>query len=249
MRVMFNYFTWARCGDTTKNCTGPCHLDDGNLVGVGHRDFSGGYHQSSDLRKWPWGLNLGLMGLVQFGGLQKPYWDQGSIAEEVRWGCDYYQKIVRDDGGMFDSVFIPIHWGPRDYYPSDPPAPALWNNIRHQAMAAEYFKDRDAAYAAKCRQTAERVWRYMTSDKRPKGKYVPPAMPPLGHEALNHHLLRLLRRLRPGSRASRERGLGAASHHRKQGLSGGRGAFGLPVGHATGRRNRWPLVSRLLGGT
>ena len=43
MRSLFNYFTWARCGDTTKNCTGPCHLDDGNLVGVGHRDFSGGY--------------------------------------------------------------------------------------------------------------------------------------------------------------------------------------------------------------
>ena len=179
MRSLFNYFTWARCGDTTKNCTGPCHLDDGNLVGVGHRDFSGGYHQSSDLRKLPWGLNLGLMGLVKFGGLQQPHWDKGSIAEEVRWGCDYYQKIVRDDGGMFDSISIPLGWGPRDYYPSDPPAPALWNNIRHQAMAAEYFKDRDAAYAAKCRQTAERVWRYMTSDKRPKGKYVAPALPQL----------------------------------------------------------------------
>jgi hypothetical protein len=185
MRSLFNYFTWARCGDTTKNCTGPCHLDDGNLVGVGHRDFSGGYHQSSDLRKWPWGLNLGLMGLVQFGGSQKPYWDQGSIAEEVRWGCDYYQKIVRGDGGMFDSVFIPLGAGPRDYYPSDPPAPALWNNIRHQAMAAEYFKDRDAAYAAKCRQTAERVWRYMNSDKRPKGKHVTPAIPPRGHNDYN----------------------------------------------------------------
>jgi len=186
MRSLFNYFTWARCGDTTKNCTGPCHLDDGNLVGVGHRDLAGGYHQSSDQRKWAWGLNLGLMGLVQFGGLQKPYWDQGAIAEEVRWGCDYYQKIVRDDGGMFDSVFIPLGAGPRDYYPSDPPAPALWNNIRHQAMAAEYFKDRDGAYAAKCRQTAERVWRYMTSDNRPKGKYVAPAIPPLGHGGLNN---------------------------------------------------------------
>ena len=179
MRSLFNYFTWARCGDTTKNCTGPCHLDDGNLVGVGHRDFSGGYHQSSDLRKLPWGLNLGLMGLVKFGGLQQPHWDKGSIAEEVRWGCDYYQKLVRDDGGMFDSISIPLGWGPRDYYPSDPPAPALWNNIRHQAMAAEYFKDRDAAYAAKCRQTAESLWRYMTSDKRPKGKYVAPALPQL----------------------------------------------------------------------
>jgi hypothetical protein len=185
MRSLFNYFTWARCGNTTKNCTGPCHLDDGNLVGVGHRDFSGGYHQSSDQRKWAWGLNLGLMGLVQFGGLQKPYWDQGSVAEEVRWGCDYYQKIVRDDGGMFDSVFIPLGAGPRDYYPTDPPAPALWNNIRHQSMAAEYFKDRDAAYAAKCRQTAERVWHYMTSDKRPKGKHVTPAIPPLGHNDYN----------------------------------------------------------------
>lgn len=183
MRSLFNYFTWARCGDTTKNCIGPCHLDDGNLMGVGHRDFSGGYHQSSDLRKLHWGLNLGLMGLVEFGGLQKPHWDNGSIAEEVRWGCDYYQKIVRDDGGMFDSVFIPLGWGPRDYYNSDPPAPALWNNIRHQAMASEYFKDRDKVYAAKCRQTAEHVWRYMTSDKRPKGKYVATAVPPLGNWA------------------------------------------------------------------
>jgi hypothetical protein len=120
--------------------------------------------------------------LVKFGGLQQPHWDQGSIAEEVRWGCDYYQKIVRDDGGMFDSVFIPLGWGPRDYYRSDPPAPALWNNIRHQAMAAEYFNVRDAAYAAKCRQTAERVWRYMVSDKRPKGLYKPEAVPPRGME-------------------------------------------------------------------
>jgi hypothetical protein len=185
MRSLFNFFTWARCGDTTKNSDGPCHLDDGNLVGVGHHDFSGGYHQSSDQRKWPWGLNLGLMGMVQFGGLQKPHWDQGSIAEEVRWGCDYYHKLVRADGGMFDSVFIPLGSGPRDYYPSDPPAPALWNNIRHQAMAAEYFKERDTAYAAKCRQTAERVWRYMTSEKRPKGKHVTPAIPPLGHNDYN----------------------------------------------------------------
>ena len=185
MRSLFNFFTWARCGDTTKNSTGPCHLDDGNLVGVGHHDFSGGYHQSSDQRKWPWGLNLGLMGKVQFGNLQKPHWDNGSIAEEVRWGCDYYHKLVRPDGGMFNTVSIPLGAGPRDYYPSDPPAPALWNNIRHQAMAAEYLKDRDVPYAAKCRQTAERVWRYMTSDKRPKGKHETPAIPPLGHNDYN----------------------------------------------------------------
>ncbi len=184
-RIMFNYFSFVRCGDTTgKSCTGPCHLDDGFLVGSGHRDFSGGYHQSSDLRKWPWGLNLGLIGLVQFGAIQKPFWDRGCITEEVRWGCDYYQKLLRSDGGMYDCVFIPIHWGSRDYYPTDPPAPALWNTILHQALAADYFKDKDADYAAKCRQTAENIWKYMILGKRPQGTYNPPAMPPLGHEAL-----------------------------------------------------------------
>lgn len=185
MRMIFNYFTLARCGDTTgKSITGPCHLDDGNLVGVGHRDFSGGYHQSCDLRKWAHLEVKGLQGVLNFGQLQTPHWDKGTIDEEVRWGSDYYRKLVREDGGMFDSVFIPIHWGPRDYYVSDPPAPALWDNVRHQAQAAAYFQKRDAAYADKCRQTAERVWRYMSSDKRPPGRYQPPAMPPLAHHWL-----------------------------------------------------------------
>jgi hypothetical protein len=185
MRIMFNYFSLVRCGDTTgKSCTGPCHLDDGLLVGSGHRDFSGGYHQSSDLRKWSWGLNLGLIGLVQFSTIQKPVWDKGCITEEVRWGCDYYQKLVRSDGGMYDCVFIPIHWGSRDYYPTDPPAPALWNTILHLALAAEYFRDKDTDYAVKCRQVAESIWKYMISEKRAKGPYKPPAIPPLGHEAL-----------------------------------------------------------------
>ena len=185
MRLVFNYFTLARCGDTKrKSITGPCHLDDGNLVGVGHRDFSGGYHQSCDLRKWAVLEVKGLLGVLNFGQLQTPHWDKGTVAEEVRWGCDYYRKLVREDGGMFDSVFIPIHWGPRDYYASDPPAPALWDNVRYQAQAAAYFQKRDAAYADKCRQTAERVWHYMSSDKRPAGRYQPPAMPPLGHQWL-----------------------------------------------------------------
>ena len=102
----------------------------------------------------------------------------------MRWGCDYYRKLVREDGGMFDSVFIPLGWGARDYYPTDPPIPALWDTVRHQAQAAAYFQTRDAAYAAKCQQTAERVWRYMTSERRPKARYQPPAIPPRGHEAL-----------------------------------------------------------------
>jgi hypothetical protein len=185
LRVVFGYFPAARCGNTTTGWAGPCHRDDGKLAPAGeHRDFAGGYHQSSDLRKWAAFEMLGVMGLLEFAQGQAPVWDNGAIAEEVRWGCDYFQKLVRDDGGMYDSVFIPIWWGPRDYYASDPPPPALWNMIRYQATAAGYFANKDASYGAKCRQTAERVWSYMNSDKRPRGLYRPPAMPPLGHGPL-----------------------------------------------------------------
>jgi hypothetical protein len=183
MRVIFGYFPMARCGDTTKGWAGPCHLNDGNLAGE-HHDFAGGYHQSSDLRKWSAFEILGLMGLVEYGQKETPRWDNGSLTEEIRWGSDYFQKLVRDDGGMYDSVFIPLGWGPRDYYPTDPPPPALWNMIGYQASAARYFATRDAAYAAKCRNTAEKVWRYMISAKRPRDLYRPPAMPPLGHGPL-----------------------------------------------------------------
>jgi hypothetical protein len=119
-------------------------------------DFSGGDNQLSDLGKWPSGLNLWLMGLSPFGGLQKPYWDNSSIDEEVRWGCDCYQKIVRDDGGGGDCVAILFSWEARDYYQANAPPPA------------------------RCRQTGERVWQYMVSSKRPKGINDPVAVPPLG---------------------------------------------------------------------
>lgn len=61
--------------------------------------------RSSDLRKWSAFEILGLMGLLEYGQKEAPRWDNGSIAEEARWGCDYFQKPVRSDGGMYDSVF------------------------------------------------------------------------------------------------------------------------------------------------
>lgn len=185
LRILFGYFGLARCGHPSKGWAGACHHEDGMLVGHGPRDFSGGYHQSSDLRKWPWGLHLGLFGLMQLGARARPSWDDGAIDDELRWSSGYLQKLVREDGGLYDSVFVPIHWGPRDFYPSDPPAPALWNTIRHQSELASHFKESDATFARECLQIAERVWRYMTGEKRPKALYKPPAMPPLGHENLN----------------------------------------------------------------
>ena len=186
MRLLYNYFAWQRCGDSITGWAGPCHLDDGRIAETGeHRDLAGGYHQSGDLRKWASLEVIGLMGLNRFAGMQSPHWDDGCIAKELRWGGDYYQKLVREDGGVLDSVFIPLGWGPRDFYLSDAPPPAIWSTIRYQAMLAAYFKPRDAAYSETCRQTAVRVWRYRTSVKRQTGKYRAPALPPRGHDNLS----------------------------------------------------------------
>jgi hypothetical protein len=186
MRVLYNYFPWQRCGDSTTGWAAPCHLDDGRIAETGqHRDLAGGYHQSCDLRKWASLEVIGLMGLTRFAQMQSPRWDKGGIAEELRWGGDYYQKLVRDDGGMLDSVFVPLGWGPRDFYLSDAPPPAMWNAIRYQAMLAAYFKSRNAPYSEKCKQTAAKVWQYMTSPNRRTEKYRAPALPPLGHDNLN----------------------------------------------------------------
>ena len=175
MRVLYNYFPWQRCGDSLTGWAAPCHLDDGRISETGaHRDLAGGYHQSCDLRKWGALEVIGLMGLTRFAQTQSPRWDNGRIAEELRWGSDYYQKLVRADGGLLDSVFIPLGWGPREFYLSDAPPLAMWNTIRHQAMLAIYFKSRDAVCSEKCKQTAVRVWQYMTSTKRRSGKVSSP---------------------------------------------------------------------------
>ena len=186
MRVLFDFFPWMRCGDSKTGWNGPCHTEDGIIEETkAHVDYSGGYHQSCDLRKYIEFEPIGLMGLVAFGEKQSPAWGDKSIEEEIRWGCDYFHKLVRKDGGIPHSVFIPINWGPREWYQIDAPVSAHWMTIRHQAMAAAYFKQRDPAYSATCLEVAKRVWSYMNSDKRPKGKFKAYKLPPLGHDGFN----------------------------------------------------------------
>jgi len=186
MRVLFNYFPWQRCGDSKTGWAAPCHLNDGIIAETGeHIDLTGGYHQSSDLRKWAEFEPIGLAGLVAFGSMYHPVWGEKSIEEEIRWGCDYFHKLVREDGSIPHSVFIPIHWGAREWYRIDAPVSAHWTLIRYLAMATGFFKKTDPVYAAKCREVAIRVWRYMNSEKRPEGKFKAYKIPPLGHEGMN----------------------------------------------------------------
>ena len=73
----------------------PCHLDDVRRADTGEQmDLVGGWHQSGDLRKWMMGTPYGLTGLAKLGLLRNPRWEQGQIADELRWGNRYFQGKV-----------------------------------------------------------------------------------------------------------------------------------------------------------
>ena len=183
MRTVFGYFPWQRCGDSLTGWCAPCHLQDGRIAETGETvDLTGGWHQSGDLRKWTWGLNLGLLGLAQYALSQCPRWDSGQIAEELRWGSDYYHRLMRPDGGLMDTINLPLGWGQREWYLQDSSAPAQWNTVRTQALVAIYFQGRDPTYARQCLQVAQRVWDHMTSPERPTEPYSLPIVPPRGHD-------------------------------------------------------------------
>ena len=183
MRVLLNAFQMQRCGDTHLGYAGPCHLDDGRVAESDeHHDFSGGYHQSCDLRKWHMLTNTAHIGLVQFGLNYHAHWDKGAVADEIRWGCDYYHKIIKEDGGIYDSLWIPVGWNARDYYENDSPAVAHWQTVRHQSLAARYFRQSDPTYSQKCLDMALRVWKHITRPDRPAAPYHVPAIPPRGHD-------------------------------------------------------------------
>jgi hypothetical protein len=188
-RMLLTCFTWQRCG-SKKGWAGECHMDDGIIKETGeHKDFSGGYHQSCDLRKSLDGVAIGVIGMIKYALSEKPHWDDGIIAEEIKWACDYYMKVIHPDGYMHDGLFVPFGWDARYYY-NTPAAPSeQWNSIRLLALGAQYFnKHGDKEYADKCLASALRVWNFMISDARPKNSYKPPVPIPRGMEnALNNY--------------------------------------------------------------
>jgi len=178
LRVLLNYFQTQRCGDSLTGWNAPCHLDDARRADTGeHLDVVGGWHQSGDLRKWMFGTPLGLSGLSQLGLLRNPRWDQGQIADELRWGNSYFHKMIRPDGGLMDHVVVPTGWSGREVYPNDPPPYATYLTIIGQALAARYLADRDPAHSRKCLDAARRIWAYITGPSAPSGPYKPPILP------------------------------------------------------------------------
>jgi Glycosyl hydrolase family 9/Cellulase N-terminal ig-like domain len=178
-RVLLNYFVSQRCGDTPLGWNSPCHVRDAKRVDTGeHLDVTGGWHQSGDLRKWTFGTSYGIVGLCRTLNTQQPPWDEGGMTGEIRWGNQYFHKMVRPDGGLMDHVILPLGWDPeRDLYPNDAPHSTLFQVIGGQALAAQVFRTTDPAYSERCIEVARRIWGYATDPALPAEPYNPPVIP------------------------------------------------------------------------
>ena len=158
-RFIFQFFTWQRCG-SKKGWAGLCHQDLVPLYGTGRMlDMRGGYHQSGDLRCWADGVSLSIYALLRWSELRHPEWDDGCVDEELRWGLDYFLKLVGPEGYAYDCQFVPIGWGPRDYYPQPAPLGAQMNIAALMARASRRYAVSDPPYAKRLLSTAERLWK------------------------------------------------------------------------------------------
>jgi endoglucanase len=167
-RMFLTYITWQRCG-SNKGWAGMCHADpvpvkDADGRTVRRIDARGGYHQSCDLRNWHDGISQSMYGLLRYAELKKPLWDEGEIAAEIRWGCDYFLKVVAPEGYVYDAQFAPIGWGPRNYYLAPATLGAQCNVAMLFARASLFFRDADAAYAARLLAAARRIWGQIESN-------------------------------------------------------------------------------------
>ena len=179
-RTMLQYFTYQRCGHPL-GWAGKCHSDDGYIKETGeHIDLSGGYHQSSDLRKSPGGVSIGVNALLRFALKDSSEWGNFLVRDEVKWALDYYLKTIQENGIMYNTLNEPFGWEGRVFYKSGAPSSSQWNITSILAMGYLYFKDTDIEYANKCLDTALRSYNYLISDERPNDVYKHPDKYPLG---------------------------------------------------------------------
>ncbi|MBO5440627.1 MAG: glycoside hydrolase family 9 protein [Clostridia bacterium] len=173
-RTMLQYFTYQRCGNPL-GWAGKCHLDDGYIKETGeHIDLSGGYHQSSDLRKSPGGVSIGVNGMLRFALSDKSQWGAILVKDEVRWALDYYLKTIQNNGVMYNTLNDPFGWEGRVFYKSGAPSSSQWNITSILVMGYMYFKDTDFDYAKKCLDTALRSYNYLMSEERSSEVYKHP---------------------------------------------------------------------------
>lgn len=173
-RMLTLFYTWQRCG-SKKGWAGLCHQELDNLYGTGRKlDMRGGYHQSGDLRCWHDGCSSAVYNYLRYAEEEKPLWEDGIFAEEIRWGVDYFRKTVSPEGFIYDCQFVPLGWGPRDYYNSPAPITDHCNIISLLARSSTYFRESDPAYAEENLLLAEKVWNFVEKSDFFDTPYIPP---------------------------------------------------------------------------
>lgn len=187
-RLLTGYFTWQRCG-SEKGWAGKCHQEPAPLAGTGRTiDVRGGYHQSCDLRCWADGVSMSLYAYLRYAERMHPHWDDGILREELRHGCDYFLKLVSPEGFIYDSQFVPLGWGPRDYYDLPCNLGAHCNIAMLLARAARFFAAPDSEYADRCRTAAERISGFIERTDAFDTPYAPPVEPlPRGTQGANFY--------------------------------------------------------------
>ena len=203
-RVLFGYYTWQRCG-SKKGWAGACHQDLVPLVGTDRKiDMRGGYHQSCDLRAWADDTARGVWQLFRWAEKANPAWDDGIVEEELRWGAEYFAKLVGPEGWAYDCQFEPVGWGPRNYYLRPAPLSAQYCVLHVLTAAARHFKTSDPTFAARCLEKAKTVYAHTGSDEYFKTAYTPPIekVPPGSQPASFYRLVLPENANGVGSRAS-----------------------------------------------
>lgn len=156
-RLMTEYFIWQRCG-SLRGWAGLCHQEPSHLVDTGRTlDTAGGYHQSCDLRCWNDGISSAVYAYLRYAELSNAPWEKGIFEEEIRWGCDYFMKLISPEGFIYDSQFVPLGWGARDYYNTPTPLGAHCNIVALLARSARFFEKKDPIYSQRCLQSARQI--------------------------------------------------------------------------------------------
>ena len=51
-----------------------------------------------------------MIGLLEYALSEKPVWDNGEIGREIRNGCDFYFKLILENGSILDSQNVPYNY-------------------------------------------------------------------------------------------------------------------------------------------
>ena len=99
-----NWFLKQRSGNTVLNWVGiPIHTDDGRRSDNGKwQDFSGGWNDAADRRKFIQSGPLGVMALSVIKENLNPEWDtDNKLFQEIKWGNDLYLKMQDPEGFLY----------------------------------------------------------------------------------------------------------------------------------------------------